>query len=280
MYSVPMLSRPLVTVVTPSYNYARYLGACLASVRAQSYPHIQHIIRDACSTDGSAEVVASFQGTYNMIPRFEKDGGAADALNRGFAEAQGDVFCWLNADDYWMHEHVVDQAVASLANGADVVTAGGWLVNVDGTRIQRIPAVQNRVDRELRYSDGILQPATFWRRSFHRPLRADLHYTFDWALWLDMQRAGARFRVRDEDWAAYRWHSINKTATDPANRRAEIALILAESCGSRSPQALWARTVARGYTVAERRRMPRLKRAVAQANRIMCRLTRRRIFSC
>lgn len=56
-------ARPLVTVVTPSYNYGKFIRACLESVRRQTYPRIEHLVFDACSTDDSASVIASFEGT-------------------------------------------------------------------------------------------------------------------------------------------------------------------------------------------------------------------------
>ena len=74
---------PLVTVVTPSFNYARYLGECLASVRAQTYSRLEHLVLDACSTDASAEVARSFAGTYPLRVFVEKDGGQADGLGVG-----------------------------------------------------------------------------------------------------------------------------------------------------------------------------------------------------
>lgn len=269
-----------VTVVTPSYNYGSYLGACLGSVRAQTYPHLDHLVLDACSTDGSADVLASFAGTYDLQLVVERDRGQADALNKGFARARGDVLCWLNADDYWLRPTVVEEAVAALEAGADVVTASGWLVDAQGTRLGRWPIAPAWIVPELRYYDGVLQPATFWRRGVHRPLRADLHYTFDWCLWLEMRRAGARFEALEHDWAAYRMHDVNKTAQDPTARRREVADVLRAACGPRSPQHLWARGVAQGYGLADALGSRAIRRAVQLANFAMRGLTRRRVFSC
>jgi glycosyltransferase involved in cell wall biosynthesis len=272
--------RPLVSVVTPSFNYARYLGACLASVRAQAYPRLEHLVLDACSTDGSADVIRSFAGTYALAAAFEEDSGQADAINKGFARARGDVLCWLNADDFWLHERVVDEAVAALEGGADVVTATGCLVDGEGRRLRRWLVEPDRIVPELRYYDTVLQPATFWRRSVHRDLRTDLHYAFDWRLWLDLFRAGARFQVIDREWAAYRMHAVNKTSADPAARRLEVADILAASCGRRSVQHLWARGVYGGYRLADALGSGATRRAVQLANIAMYKLTRRRVFSC
>lgn len=275
-----MDSRPLVTVVTPSYNYGRYLGACLDSVRRQTWPRLEHLILDAGSSDETSEVIRAFLGTYELSAWTEADEGQADALNRGFARARGDVLCWLNADDLWLHDGVVEEAVAALAAGADVVTAGGRIVDAAGRRGKRIRVHPDRVLRELPWYDTILQPATFWRASVHQRLRTDLHYTFDWQLFLDLRDAGARFAALEREWAGYRMHAVNKTAADPARRRAEVAEILSTQCGPRSPQHLWAASVHRAYVLAERRRIPALKRAIQLANSALFLLSGRRVVSC
>jgi glycosyltransferase involved in cell wall biosynthesis len=276
--------RFLVSVVTPSFNYGRYIGQCLESVRRQTHPAIEHLVLDACSTDETREVVRAFEGRYGMRAVFAKDGGQADALNRGFAQAKGEVLCWLNADDYWLSETVVEEAVRALDGGADVATGGGWYVDPAGREFRRIRArTEKQIARDLRFYDVILQPATFWRRRVHRPLREEFRYSFDWTLFLEMQRGGARFASAQRDWAAYRWHAEGKTASDPAGRRGETAEILKEQFGERSPQHRWARAVYAAYLAAERRRSPVLARAIKRAtywaNAAVAVATRNRICS-
>lgn len=275
-----MTARPLVTVVTPSYNYGSYLGACLASVREQSYPNLEHLVLDAGSIDGSAEVIRSFLGSYRLEAVFEKDRGQSDGINKGFARARGDVLCWLNADDFWLHGRVVEEAVAALEAGADVVTGTGCYVDAEGRRLGRYRVDPARMVPELRYYDTLLQPATFWRRAVHRELRGELHYAFDWRLWLDMRAAGARFQALDREWAAYRMHAVNKTAVDPTPRRAEIAAILAEEFGRGSPQHLWAAAVHGGYRLADALGSRATRRVVQLANEAMFRISHRRVVSC
>ncbi len=271
---------PLVSVVTPSYNYGRYLADCLESVRRQTHPGVEHVVLDACSGDETPEVLRRYQGRYRMQAVFERDRGQADALNKGFARAAGEIFCWLNADDYWLSETVVEEAVRSLGGGADVVTAGGWYVDPAGRRTRRIRAPgARRIARRLRHYDVVLQPATFWRREVHRTLRADLRYAFDWALFIEMQRAGARFASLPREWAAYRWHGGGKSASDPAERRAEIVLIHREQFGEGSPQHRWSRLVHAGYLAAERRGRPGLKRALYWANAAVALATGHRVGS-
>lgn len=270
---------PLVSIVTPSFNYAAFLPDCVGSVRSQSHSRIEHLVQDGGSHDGTAEVLARLASEGPLDYRVERDGGQADAINRGFARARGDILAWLNADDYYLDPDVVAEAVEALADPAvDVVSAGGTIVDASGRRLNDIPPMPD-LERRLPYFDPVLQPATFWKRRVHRPVRTDLHYAFDWRLFLDMAAAGARFRVLDRRWAAYRMHGVNKTAADPAKRRLEIAGILREQFGASSAQHAWAQAVYLGFAASERLGIPPLKRAIVFANHAVRFVTRGRVWS-
>src|SRR5437868_6909459 len=90
------MPKPLVSIVTPSLNQARYLREAIESVRGQSYPSIEHIVVDGGSTDGTLDIL---QECDELRWLSETDTGQSHALNKGFAMAQGEVFGWLNADD-------------------------------------------------------------------------------------------------------------------------------------------------------------------------------------
>ncbi len=273
-------TRPLVSIVTPSFNYAAFLPACVGSVRSQSYERIEHVVQDGGSTDGSPDVLARLALEGPLDYRVERDRGQADAINRGFARSQGEILAWLNADDYYLGPEVVAEAVEALADPeVDVVTAGGCYVDASGTRRDDIPPPRD-VCGTLKYFDPVLQPATFWKQRVHSPVRADVHFAFDWRLFLAMAAAGARFRAIDRRWAAYRMHGVNKTATDPASRRREIAAILGEQFGAASVQHAWALAVYLGYAAAERLHFRPIKSATVLANAGMRALTGGRVWSC
>jgi cellulose synthase/poly-beta-1,6-N-acetylglucosamine synthase-like glycosyltransferase len=84
---------PRIAVVTPSYNYAEFLGDTVMSVIRQSYPNLIYVVQDNNSTDGTAKLLAEvaqmglMQGPCRLIVRIEADRGQADAINRGFAQA-------------------------------------------------------------------------------------------------------------------------------------------------------------------------------------------------
>jgi glycosyltransferase involved in cell wall biosynthesis len=274
-----LVRTPLVTIVTPSFNYARFLPDCVRSVRSQTHPAIEHIVMDGGSTDETPDVLKRLASEAPLTYFVERDHGQADALNRGFARSTGEILGWLNADDYYLGGDVITEAVQALENPeVDVVTAGGAYVDAEGRIGEAIPAPTDLAGT-LRYFDPILQPATFWKRRVHRPLSDEFHFAFDWHLFLAMAQQGARFEILDRSWAAYRMHAINKTASDPARRRREIALTLRMNFGKVSAQHLWAEAVYLGFALSERLNLPVLKRGTAVANTLMKKATRRRVWS-
>jgi glycosyltransferase involved in cell wall biosynthesis len=91
------MSAPLVSIVTPCLNSARFLPSCLASVQAQDYPHLEHVVQDGNSTDGSVDVLRGAPGNVQWVS--EPDRGQADALDRALKRSRGDIILVLNADD-------------------------------------------------------------------------------------------------------------------------------------------------------------------------------------
>src|SRR5438270_8446386 len=121
------MAAPLVSIVTPSLNQARFLGEAIESVRAQTYAPIEHIVVDGGSTDGTLEILAEYDGLRSVS---EPDRGQSHALNKGFTMAQGDVLGWLNADDTYEPTAVIE-AVPAL-EGVGLVYADVTRVNDDG----------------------------------------------------------------------------------------------------------------------------------------------------
>jgi glycosyltransferase involved in cell wall biosynthesis len=159
---------PSITIITPSFNAAATIETTLASVRAQGYPRLEHLVIDGGSTDGTLETLRATPGVRFVS---EPDRGLAHALNKGIAMATGDVIGELNADDVYEPGalHAVGQAFRDNP-GASWLTGYCRIIDGDGVEIRRaVTRYKNTFLR--RYSLGlyvthnfISAPATFFRR--------------------------------------------------------------------------------------------------------------------
>src|SRR5215212_2689652 len=116
MNSLPDL--PKVSIITPSFNQGQFLEASMLSVLEQDYPNIEYIIVDGGSKDESVEIIKKYQEHFVWWVS-EKDKGHADALNKGFSHATGDILAWLNSDDVYFPQ-AVSEAAAILQSRSDV----------------------------------------------------------------------------------------------------------------------------------------------------------------
>ncbi len=204
-----------MTIVVPSFQQGRYLATCLRSLAGQIPGRLETLVYDNVSMDETQDILAKWRDPATRIT-VERDRGQADALNRGFREARGDVVGWLNADDMLM-PGALEQAVRIL-DETDTDIVYGQCAHLDerGCFTEYFPLTRSFDAHELRnYSDFIPQPATFFRRSKLEQvglLDATLHYAMDWDLWCRFARVGARFRFVPEVWAGARIHPEAKTS--------------------------------------------------------------------
>lgn len=150
------------TIVTPSYNYGRYIGDCLASVANQQGVSCEHLVMDAGSTDDTAEVVSRYpHATFFQEP----DKGMSDAINKGFRKAKGKWVMWLNTDDFL--EPGALAAVKEHAEkhpGADVIFGTYRFINAEGSLIQNMRLLPYNRFISLHYGCYVPSTATFLRR--------------------------------------------------------------------------------------------------------------------
>lgn len=184
------MAEPLVSIVTPSFNQARFLPQTLASIRAQDYPRIENIIVDGGSTDGSVDIL---RAAPNIRWISERDQGQVDAINKGFAMASGDILAWLNSDDT-LSPHAVRIAVEAMERtGADMVYGDVRIIDPEGGHIRMFYGIPFDYRVLLYGIDYIGQQSVFYRRALldrAGPLRLEYDNGFDYELWLRMARHG------------------------------------------------------------------------------------------
>lgn len=188
---------PLVSVLTPSFNQARWLADNVGSVAGQTYGDVEHIVVDGGSTDGSVELLQR-SAAPGLRWVSEPDRGQSHAINKALAMSRGEILGWLNSDDAYFSPTVIEEAVRLFVArpGVSVVFGHAALVNGDGLVLQTIwaPPFSYRL---LRLHDFIVQPAAFVRRSAVGDALVDESYDFamDFELWLRLGRAGRFARL-------------------------------------------------------------------------------------
>jgi glycosyltransferase involved in cell wall biosynthesis len=223
-----MIAEPLVTIVTPSYNQAQFLEQTILSVLEQDYPRIEYMILDGGSTDGSVEIIRTY-ADHLAYWRSEPDAGQADAINRGFSRATGDILAWLNSDD--TYEPGALRAVAEAfqeSPTARLVYGEGWYIDEAGNRIRPCSFVRHTFTSEyMANKDPILQQGAFLTRELWRdvgPLSTSLNWVFDWDWFLRAHQL-TPFHYLPRFLGNYRVHSAAKTRTEDIRRRREHAWI-------------------------------------------------------
>lgn len=175
---------PLVSVITPSFNSVRYIEETIHSVHFQSYPYIEHIVVDGGSTDGTVDILRQYT---HLCWISEPDEGQADALNKGFAMANGEIIGWLNADDTY-EPGTIEKAIRHLLACPDADGVYGQLRIVDknGDLIHVSGPVQYTYEDVLLSGAVVPQQSAFWRRYVTEQVRlkVNLHFALDWDFWL------------------------------------------------------------------------------------------------
>jgi glycosyltransferase involved in cell wall biosynthesis len=202
---------PLVSIITPTYNTAKYLAETIESVLAQDYPNIEYIVVDGGSTDGSLEILERYQGRLRYFS--EPDRGPSDAAAKGFRQARGEIFAWLNADDAYLPGAVRKGVEYLQAHPeTDVVYGEGWWIDESGATIDRYPTLPFD-PKTLERDCFICQPASFIRATAYRRCELDpgVSRSFDYDLWIRMAKAGVTFAAIPHYLANSRMHTGAKT---------------------------------------------------------------------
>ncbi len=194
---MPAAELSKISVVTPSYNQARFLERTIRSVLEQGYPNLEYLVIDGGSTDGSVEIIRRYEDRLAYWVS-ERDAGQSAAINRGLRRARGDVLCWLNSDDFFAPGTlgIVGRALRP-GGDADVLVGDMAFVSETGEELLTLPGRFDGLKALACYWHGyhLHQPSIFWRREVTQSvgyLDEGLHLTMDYDYWLRMAR-GFRF---------------------------------------------------------------------------------------
>lgn len=226
---------PKISIVTPSFNQARFLERTLESVLNQAYPNLEFYIQDGGSTDGTVEMLQRYDGRLSGWASCP-DNGQSHAINVAFSRTSGEIMAWLNSDDI-----LLPGALAYVGDyfsrhpEVDVVYGHRLLIDENDREIGRwvMPAHD---DQMLSWVDFIPQETMFWRRRIWDQsggrIDESLHFAIDWDLLVRFRAAGARFARLPRFLGGFRIHPEQKTS-------AEMPMGFREMC------QIWTRTLGR-----------------------------------
>ncbi|MEM6612481.1 MAG: tetratricopeptide repeat protein [Cyanobacteria bacterium P01_C01_bin.72] len=215
---------PKISIVTPTYNQGQFIEETILSVIQQNYPNLEYILVDGKSTDGTMEVVEKYRQHFSYIVS-EADQGQSNAINKGFRQATGEIFTWLNSDDRLAPGALYAMALAFYSSGADAV-AGVCQIFQDGREIEQhltscangtIP-LEDILDLENCWLQGkfFYQPEVMFTREIWEKaggqVDESLYYSMDYEMWARFAAQGATLQVIGYPVAQYRLHEQQKTS--------------------------------------------------------------------
>ena len=216
----------LVSIVTPSLNQGQFIDQTLASVAAQDYASIEHLVVDGGSTDGTLDTLRKYEA-HLAHWLSEPDRGQSHAINKGFARATGRVFAWLNSDDLLLPS-AVRIAVDYLERYPEVGLVYGDRVHIDAkgnvVGVNRCP----RHDPHMFRNDVTLpQETCFFRREVLEAVGGhdeDLHFAMGLPdLWIRIGRLSTMRHI-PMFLGVFRDHGLAKSVCSPQQHRGDRAV--------------------------------------------------------
>ena len=223
------MSRLRISIITPSYNQARFIERTIESVLRQTGAFdLEYLVLDGGSDDGTPEILRRYDGRLSWESAPDK--GQIDAINKGLRRATGEIVGWLNSDDV-LAPGALEKVAEAFARRPNLEWVHGRCDIIDaGDRIIRKGVSAYKHWRCRRYSyarllteNFISQMTVFWRRGILEEtglLDPDLSLAFDYDLWLRFGKRGAPLYI-PERIASFRWYETSKSGANFMDQFAE-----------------------------------------------------------
>ncbi len=200
-----------ISIVTPSYNYGRYIRECVESVLQQNYDDFEHLIFDAGSTDETLQILGEYPHLKLIV---EPDEGMSDAINKGFDAASGDLVLWLNADDRLLPGTFSKVISFAMRNPRADVIYGCWnFIDAEGKFLRSMTLFPFSKGMLLYLGCYIGSTATFLKKSTiidsGERLNIKFRYVMDGELYARLASKGFRFEYLPATLADFRIHGGN-----------------------------------------------------------------------
>lgn len=200
------ISDSLISIVTPAYKAAAFVGEAIRSVQAQDYQNWEMLIVDDGSPDNTAEVVVSFAEADPRVKLIQqKNSGPAMARQRALTAAHGRYIAFLDADDYWLPGKLSHQLAFMRAHHAAVSFTRFRRISADGRKQGHLVAIPERLTYwQLLSNTAIATSTAMVDRGLTGPFSMKKTYYDDFALWLDLLKRGFVAHGLQEDLMRYR----------------------------------------------------------------------------
>lgn len=184
-YSLPQ--KPLVSIITPTFNRAQYLDETIESVLSQDYDEIEYIILDDGSSDNTAQLLEKYQGCLRLTVLIHENMGETRTVNKGFSLSTGDIVCVVNSDDPLL-PGAISEAVRYMRCHPEVLAAyPDWIeIGPQGEELARRVLPYYDIESMLLKFNVAMGPGTFIRRQAFELIGyrdTALKYTGDLDFW-------------------------------------------------------------------------------------------------
>jgi len=213
-----------VSIVTVSLNAAAYIETAIKSVRAQTYPHIEHVMIDGGSTDGTLDIINTYRDGIGYFVS-EPDSGLYNAMNKGITAATGDILFFLNADDRFCDDNVIEDVVSVFNRNPDLdIVYGNLIWDWSGKMVRR--KQPSTITREFLARTTVLHQTIFVRRkvfgvtggfSEHHKVVSD----YEWVLKVFL-RDSCNYLYYDRDIVVMATEGLSWTTTDWEKERIDV----------------------------------------------------------
>ena len=211
---------PKISIITPCFNAAKYIEQTILSIINQGYENLEYIIIDGGSNDGTVDIIKKYDDKIDYWIS-ESDKGQSDAINKGIKMATGDVFNWINADD-WLEEGVLNKVGEYFQNTElNVLCAQTLFVNPDNSSYINIATDFQGDVKKILNARGLNQMGMFWRMHVVNQLNGvntAFRYAMDLDLWKRFLLTYGNQNIISNDLiiGCFRLHSDSKTGVDMA----------------------------------------------------------------
>ena len=179
-----MTQSPKITVITVVFNDRGHIEGTILSVLNQTYPHIEYVVVDGASSDGTLEVIHRFAEKIKLVS--EPDRGLYDAMNKGLQMAEGDYVWYLNSGDQLFSEDTVERMVQGMKGQPDVIYGGTMVIGEGGKEIgdRRLKPPDNLSWRSFRQGMIVCHQSLVVRRTIAADYNLDYRISadVDWAI--------------------------------------------------------------------------------------------------